>query len=337
MTKIDYKNLGFGYIPTKTNIRVEMKNSDWGVPFSSTDENISIHMASTCINYGQQCFEGMKAFRGKDEKIRLFRWEENWKRINASSSAMEGPVIPKELFFSMLEKVIHDNSEYIPAYESGNSLYIRPLLLGVGPQVGLSPSDEYMFIIYVNPVGDYIDPEKANKFLVDRAYDRAAPLGTGAVKLGGNYAGSLGSMKRAKEQGFASTIYLDAKEKKYIDECGPANFFAFQQDTFVTPKSSSILPSITNNSLQIIAQDLGFGVENRKVTIEELKNFEEAGACGTAAVITPIGQIFDPLSKIWYQFGDGENVGEKSQRLRKTLLGIQKGDMQDIHNWITVI
>ncbi|MCP4523686.1 MAG: branched-chain amino acid aminotransferase, partial [Candidatus Gracilibacteria bacterium] len=279
------QKIGFGYQKVHANIRVNYREKTWGNPEIHTDENISIHMASTCLNYGQQCFEGMKAYRGQDNKIRLFRWEENWKRINTSSRAMEGPVIPKDLFFSMLQKVIHENDQFVPSYESGNSLYIRPLLLGVGPQVGLSPSDEYMFIIYVNPVGDYIDPEKANSFLIDRLYDRAAPLGTGAVKLGGNYAGSLGSMKSAKEKGFASTLYLDSKEKKYIDECGPANFFAFQGNTFVTPQSPSILPSITNQSLQIIAQDLGFGVEKKKIAVEELQNFDEAGACGTAAVI----------------------------------------------------
>lgn len=337
MTNIDWKNMWFWYIKTNSNIRAEYNNWTWQKPTIHTDDNINIHMASTCLNYGQECFEWLKAFMWKDGKVRVFRWEDNWERMNKSANMMKAPSIPKELFFEMLQKAVLENKDFIPPYETWFSLYIRPLLIWVGPQVWLHASANYMFIIYVNPVGNYLNPFKANNMLIDRDFDRAAPLGTWTVKLGWNYAWSLKSMQDAKDKWFASTLYLDAKEKKYIDECGPANFFAIKDNTYITPESPSILPSITNKSLIEIASDIGLKVERRKVEVTELSTFEEAWACWTAAVISPIWKLYDENNDIWYTFWDGENMWEVSKKLRENLIGIQRWDLEDKHNWVTIL
>ncbi len=337
MANIDWKNMWFWYLKTKSNIRAEYKDWTWQKPTITTDENMNIHMASTCLNYWQECFEWLKAFMWKDWKVRVFRWEENLERMNKSAQMMCAPSIPKDLFFEMLKEVILDNIDYIPPYETGFSLYIRPLLIGVWPQVWLHASKDYMLIIYVNPVWNYMDPYKANNMLIDRNFDRAAPLWTWTVKLGWNYAWSLKSMQDAHDKWFASTLYLDAKEKKYIDECGPANFFAIKDNTYITPESTSILPSITNKSLIEIAKDNWLTVERRKVEVSELATFKEAWACGTAAVISPIWKLFDENMNIWYTFWDGETMWEVSKKLRENLIWIQRWDIEDTHSWVTIL
>ena len=248
------------------------------------------------------------------------------------------PEVPNALFEEMVKKVVRLNQEYIPTYESGATLYIRPLLIGTSPQVGVHPATEYMFLIFVTPVGPYFKGGfSTNPYVIIREYDRSAPLGTGKYKVGGNYAASLYANKMAHDLGYACEFYLDAKEKKYIDECGAANFFGIKNNTYVTPKSTSILPSITNKSLMQLAEDMGLKVERRQVPEEELATFEEAGACGTAAVISPISKIDDLENKKSYVISKDGKPGPISTQLYNKLRGIQYGTEPDIHNWTTVI
>ena len=294
MKNIDWKNLSFGYMKTDYNVRCYFRNGEWGKLELSSDEYIPMHMAASCLHYGQEAFEGMKAFRGKDGKVRLFRWEENWKRLNNSADTIMLAQIPEKLFFDALEMVIKANAEYIPPYGTEGSLYIRPLLIGTGATIGVKPADEYLFIVFVMPVGPYFkEGFKPTDMQIAKDYDRAAPLGTGHVKVGGNYAASLRAGERAHKEGFSASIFADAKTKTFIDEAGPANFFGIKDGKYVTPDSGSILPSITNMSLRTIAEELGLVVERRHVRLDEIDTFEEAGACGTAAVISPIHKIQD--------------------------------------------
>ena len=227
------------------------------------------------------------------------------------------------------------NKRFVPPYGSGASLYIRPLLIGSGPQVGVKPADEYLFMVFVTPVGPYFkEGFKPVNMLLTKEFDRAAPQGTGRFKVGGNYAASLTSMKKAHDEGYANVLFLDSKEKKYIDECGPANFFGIKDNTYITPKSDSILPSITNMSLITLAEELGLKTERRPVTETELESFEEVGACGTAAVISPIGKIVDENGKV-YDYGS--EPGPISTKLYNKLIAIQTGDEEDTNGWVDIV
>ncbi len=338
MENINWKDLSFGYIKADYNVRTYYKDGKWSEPEVSDSEYLNVHIAATALHYGQEAFEGMKAYRGKDNKIRLFRWKDNAKRIVNSARGIKMAEIPEELFRDVVFKAVKLNERFVPPYESGAALYIRPLLFGSGAEVGIKPSEEYTFMVFVTPVGPYFKGGvKPVDMMICRDVDRAAPLGTGTYKVGGNYAASLRAIMKAKEEGYANVIFLDAKEKKYIDECGPANFFAIKGNKYITPKSSSILDSITNKSLVELAKDMGMEVERRKVHYEELPEFDEAGACGTAAVISPIGKIFDPeTNKVIDYCSDGE-PGEVQMKLYKKLTGIQKGDEPDKFGWITVL
>ena len=248
--ELDWSNLSFGYMKTDYNVRCYYRNGEWGDVEVSGSENITLHMAATCLHYGQEAFEGLKAFRGKDGKVRIFRLEANAERLQSTCDGIMMPQLPTEKFREMVLRVVKMNERFVPPYESGASLYIRPLLIGTGPQVGVHPADEYLFVIFVMPVGPYFKGGFAtNPYVVIRQYDRSAPLGTGIYKVGGNYAASMKANKLAHDLGYSCEFYLDAKEKKYIDECGAANFFGIKENTYVTPKSTSILPSITNKSL----------------------------------------------------------------------------------------
>jgi branched-chain amino acid aminotransferase len=293
-------------------------------------------MAATCLHYGQEAFEGLKAYRCPDGKVRIFRVDENAKRLQSTCRGIMMPEVSTELFTEMVKKVVRLNQEWIPTYESGATLYIRPLLIGTSAQVGVHPAKEYCFLIFVTPVGPYFKGGfSSNPYVIVRDYDRSAPLGTGKYKVGGNYAASLFANNLAHEKGYACEFYLDAKEKKYIDECGAANFFGIKNNTYVTPESTSILPSITNKSLMQVAEDLGMKVERRPIPEEELETFEEAGACGTAAVISPISYIDDLDTGKRYSFGD--KPGPQSKKLFDTLRGIQYGEIEDKHGWTTVV
>ena len=338
MEALDWSNIGFGYRKTDYNVRCWYKDGAWGNVEVSTDEYINMHMAATCLHYGQEAFEGLKAFRGKDGKVRIFRLEANAERLQSTCDGILVPRVSVELFREMVTKVVAMNERFVPPYESGASLYIRPLLIGTSAQVGVHPASEYLFIIFVTPVGPYFKGGfSANPYVIIREYDRSAPLGTGKYKVGGNYAASLRANKLAHDKGYSCEFYLDAKEKKYIDECGAANFIGIKDNTYVTPLSTSILPSITNNSLQQIAKDMGMKVEVRPVPEEELSTFEEAGACGTAAVISPIERIDDlDLGKSFVFSKDGK-PGPVCTKLYEKLRAIQYGDAPDMYGWVTVL
>jgi len=334
----DWKNLGFGYMPTDYNVRTYYRNGKWGQLEISSSEYINIHMAATSLHYGQESFEGMKAYMGKDGRIRIFRWMDNAARMRSSAEGIKLAVVPDELFYEAIVKAVQLNRRFVPPYGTGASLYIRPLLIGTGAEVGVKPAKEYLFVVFVTPVGPYFkDGFKPVDMMICRDFDRAAPLGTGHIKVGGNYAASMSSMEKAHSFGYASALYLDAKEKKYIDEAGPANFFGIRNNTYVTPDSHSILPSITNKSLQMLAADMGMKVEKRRVPVEELGLFEEAGACGTAAVISPIGKIFDPVTEKLYTLCRNGEPGAISTKLYHKLIDIQYGDSTDKFNWISFI
>ena len=338
MQNIDWANLKFGYMPTDYNVRCYYRNGKWGEIEVSSSEIINIHMAATALHYGQEAFEGMKAFRCPDGKIRAFRIKDNAERLQSTCRGILMPELPTELFEAMVKKVVKLNERFVPPYESGASLYIRPLLIGTGAQVGVHPANEYLFVIFVSPVGPYFKGGFAtNDYVIIREYDRAAPLGTGRYKVGGNYAASLAANKMAHDAGYASEFYLDAKEKKYIDECGAANFFGIKDGKYITPKSSSILPSITNRSLQQLAKDLGMEVEVRPIPEEELSTFEEAGACGTAAVISPIRKLDDLENHKSYVISKDGKPGPWSETLYTHLRAIQYGTEPDVHGWTTVI
>jgi len=334
---IDWSNLPFGYMPTHANIRCVYTNGTWGDVTVHTEETITLHMAATCLHYGQECFEGLKAYRGNDNTIRLFRWQENAKRMSKSAQRIGMPEIPEELFKDMLFTLLKHNTDFIPPYGTGASLYIRPLMIGIEGKLGLSASTEYLFVMFCSPVGPYYkDGCKPVKVIIERDSDRAAPLGTGNVKVGGNYAAAVNATLRAHQQGYSSALYLDPKEKKYIDECGPANFFAIKNNSYITPQSSSILESITNLSLMKLAANMGMKVEQRNISLDELPTFEEAGQCGTAAVVTPICEIYDPVVNVSYTYGSPESLGAQSMKLYNTLVGIQYGDVEDTEGWVTV-
>lgn len=338
MNEIDWSNLSFGYMKTDYNVRCYYRDGKWGDLELCSEETLNIHMAATCLHYGQEAFEGLKAYRGKDGKIRIFRPEANAERLQSTCDGILMPQLPTEKFCEAVRLVVKKNERFIPPYESGASLYIRPLLIGIGAQVGVHPAVEYMFVVFVTPVGPYFKGGFAtNPYVIIREYDRAAPLGTGRYKVGGNYAASLCANKIAHDAGYASEFYLDAKEKKYIDECGAANFFGIKDNTYVTPLSTSILPSITNRSLMQLAEDMGMKVERRPIPEEELTTFEEAGACGTAAVISPIERIDDLENGKSYVIAKDGKPGPVCEKLYNKLRAIQYGDETDPYGWVMVL
>lgn len=338
MEKTDWASLGFGYHKTDYNVRCYYRNGKWGELEVTQDETITLHMGATCLHYGQEAFEGQKAFRGKDGKIRIFRIHDNAKRMIRSAEGVVMQPVPEELFVEACLKAVKLNERFVPPYESGASLYIRPLLIGLGEQVGVKPAPEYLFVVFVTPVGPYFkEGFKPTPMAIMRGYDRAAPLGTGTIKVGGNYAAGMVPTVLCHEKDYSACLFLDAKEKKYIDECGPANFFGIKNNTYITPKSTSILPSITNMSLMQLAEDMGMKVERRHVPEEELAEFEEAGACGTAAVISPILRIDDLDEHKTYEIAKDGKPGPVCEKLYHKLRAIQYGDEADPYGWVTVL
>jgi branched-chain amino acid aminotransferase len=334
MPNIEWDKLKFEYCTTKSNIRLTFKDGKWSEPRLTDDTSINLHIAASCIHYGQSCFEGLKAFVCKDGKVRLFRPGENAKRLSASSNYFLGPEISEDLFIDAVKKLVRDNIDYIPPYGTKGAMYIRPVLIGTDPRIGVTPSNSYELIILAMPVGAYYKGglKPVNALIMDE-FDRAAPNGTGHLKLAGNYAAGLKPAAVAKEKGFPINLFLDAKTKQYIEEFGTSNFIGITQDgKYVTPDSHSILPSITNNSLMILANELGFPVEKRSVKLSELKDFKEIGACGTAVIITPIHQISygDKL----FTYGKPGVCGDVLQRLYNELTAIQYGEKEDIYNWL---
>lgn len=336
--EIDWKNLPFGYFKTDYNVRCYNRNGKWGELEVSSSEYVNLHMAATALHYGQEAFEGMKAFRGEDNKIRLFRWEENAKRMQRSAQGVMMAEVPTGLFKEAIFKVVKLNEKYVPAYGFGASLYLRPLLIGSGPEVGVKPSSEYLFMVFVGPVGPYFK-EGFNPvdLQIIGDYDRAAPHGTGHIKVGGNYAASLRALDRGKKEGFASVIFRSSADRKYIDEAGPANFFAIKGNSYITPNSPSVLPSITNMSLRQLAADMGLKIELRNVAVDELGDFDEVGACGTAAVISPIRKIVDRDGGKTYEYCKDGKAGPVSTKLYNKLREIQEGRGKDTYGWTQIV
>lgn len=333
--EINWDELGFSYTQTPYNVRCTWKNGQWGQITTHIEETIPMHMAAGCLHYGQEAFEGLKAFNCPDGKVRLFRADKNAERLQSSAKYLKMAVPPIELFVDMCKKLIDLNRDYIPPYSCGGSLYLRPLLIGTGATVGVRPVDEYMLIIFCTPVGSYFKGGmRGLKAIIDIDHDRAAPHGTGHVKAGGNYAASLESGIIAHDKGFDSAIYLDPATHTFIDECGAANFFGIKGNSYVTPNSHSVLPSITNMTLCELAADMGMTVERRNIAVTELADFSETGACGTAAVITPIEHILDPRDGKSYDF---KWVGPVTQKLYDTYKGIQSGQITDTKGWNIVL
>ncbi len=334
---LDWENLTFGYRKTDCNVRYTWRDGQWDDGVLCEDENIPVHMAATCLHYGQECFEGLKAFETRSGDVVVFRVDENARRMVASCRKilMEPP--PEELFIKAVRRAVNANRRFVPPYGTGASLYIRPLVLGISPQVGVKPATEFLFVVFVTPVGPYFKTGfKPVDLLVEEFVDRAAPLGVGDVKVGGNYAAGLRATVAAKQRGYTEVLYLDAKEKKYIDESGPANFFVITRDgQYITPQSDSILPSITNKSLITLAEELGLRPQRRSIAVTELPDFAEAGCCGTAAVITPVGSITYRDQKIVYST-DGE-AGRWTSVLYHKLRAIQLGEEPDRYGWLTRI
>ena len=297
-----------------------------------------MHIAATCLHYGQEVFEGLKAFRGKDNKVRVFRPMENCRRIQESARGIMMEPITNEKFMEMVEMAVKLNERFIPPYGSGASLYIRPVEIGMTARVGVKPADEYCFIILVTPVGPYFKSGfKPTNICIMREFDRVAPRGTGRWKVGGNYAASLQAGEKAHDMGYSAVLYLDPKEKKYLDECGPANFYAIKDGAYITPASDSILPSITNDSLMQLAADMGLKVERRHIAVEEIPSFSEAAACGTAAVCSPVGEIDDIDTGEKHIISKDGKPGPVTQRLYDTLNGIRLGEIEDTHNWNVIL
>lgn len=345
---INWSDLKFGYMKTTANVRAYWRNGEWGPIEEHTEDQVTMHMAATALHYGQTAFEGLKAFRGVDGKVRVFRMDQNAKRMQSSADYLRMAPPTMDLFCDMVRRVVELNIDFVPPYESDGSLYIRPVIVGTGPQVGVKPADEYLLLMFATPVGPYYpDGLKGISVMVDRDHDRAAPLGTGHTKAGGNYGASLTSAMKAHEAGYDSVLYVDPAQHLYIDECGAANFFGIKpipkecpSDSgvgvaYVTPASHSILPSITNMSLMQLARDFGMKVEARPIEIPELTTFTEAGCCGTAAVITPVATIYDSADGKTYNFGDG--AGPWTQRLYDTLTGIQRGEVADPYGWSVIL
>ena len=334
---LDWKNLGFSYIKTDYRFIARWKDGKWDNGELTTDSTLHIHEGSTALHYGQQCFEGLKAYRCKDGSINLFRPDQNAKRMQNTCDRLLMPQVPTELFIRACKEVVKANEKWVAPYGTGATLYLRPFVIGVGENIGVRPAPEYLFCVFCCPVGAYFKGGmKPSNFLVTD-YDRAAPHGTGGVKVGGNYAASLLPHELAAKRQFADAIYLDPKTHTKIEEVGAANFFGITRDNkFITPRSDSILPSITKYSLLHLAKErLGMETIEGDVYINELDKFAEAGACGTAAVISSIGGI--QYGDDFHVFYSETEVGPITKRLYDELTGIQFGDVEAPEGWIVKV
>ncbi len=331
---IDWKTIGFKYIKTDLRYVSRWKDGRWDAGELVEDNMLRISEGSTALHYGQACFEGLKAYRAKEGGIHLFRPDQNAKRMQESCRRVLMPEMPVEKFIDACVQVVKANRHYVPPYGTGATLYLRPFMIGVGDNIGVAPAPEYLFCVFCIPVGAYFKGGMIPVNFTVSDHDRAAPHGTGAVKVGGNYASSLLPHGLAAKRGFADCIYLDPATHTKIEEVGAANFFGITgSNRFVTPQSPSILPSITKYSLMQVAKDyLGMDVEERDVYVDRLDEFTEAGACGTAAVITPIGGI-EYKGKLHVFYSEKE-VGPVTRKLYDTLCGIQLGDIRAPEGWI---
>ena len=335
MKDINWTKLTFSYTETDYMVRCRYENGAWGPLQVTEDKTLSIHAAAAGLQYAQQCFEGIKAYRRADGTIGIFRPQENALRMQASAKAMYMPPLPTETFLEAVSLAVKKNIEWLPPYGTGATLYIRPIMFGTTPKVGVAPASEFEFCVVVTPIGPYYPAGfGTTPFVINRHVDRAAPLGTGQYKVGGNYASSFRATEPAHEAG-VGVLFLDSAEHKYLDECGGANIFLVKNGTYCTPKSDSILPSIINRSLMQLCRDLNIPVEERRIPVTELGEFQEAASCGTGAAISPISRITDPDTGIVYNYG--EEAGPVCQLLYKSLRDIQFGRVEDKHNWCYII
>jgi branched-chain amino acid aminotransferase len=334
--QLNWTELGFSYHRTDFRFSAVYENGRWSDGELIRSELITIHEGAPALHYAQQCFEGMKASTAPDGRVLLFRPELNSERMEAAATRLLMPVVPRQMFIDAVEQVVRANYSWVPPYGSGASLYIRPLLIGIGENLGLKPAKKYEFRVFCSPVGPYY--KNAGLAVISLAVsdlDRAAPHGTGSFKIGANYAGGLLATRRAQELDANEALFLDAREQRYIDEAGSANIvIAMTGNRFVTPKSDAVLPSITRRSLMVLAKDkLKLKTENRPVDLRaELGEFIEVAACGTAAVLSPVGKIY--FDGQWHKFfGEGAAVGPMMQTLYDLLTSIQKGEAADPYGW----
>ena len=335
---IDWANVGFGYHKTDKRYVSNYKDGKWDEGTLTEDSNIVLNESAGVLQYAQTCFEGMKAYTTVDGKVVVFRPDMNAKRMADTAKRLEMPVFPEDRFVEAVEKVVKANLKFVPPYGTGATLYLRPFMFGSAPVMGVKPSAEYQFRIFASPVGPYFKGGAKPITLTVSDFDRAAPHGTGHVKAGLNYAMSLHAIVTAHANGYDENLYPDALTRTKVEETGGANFFFVTKDNkVVTPKSNSILPSITRRSLMYVAKEyLGLETEEREVYLSELKDFAECGLCGTAAVISPVGKIVDHGKEILFPSGM-EKMGTISQKLYETLTGIQYGRIEAPEGWIRVI
>ena len=363
MKEIDWSSLGFHYTEPDYIVRAACHEGVWEEPYATKDKYLHLHVSATCLQYGQEAFEGLKAFRGIDGKIRLFRWRENAKRLQQSAKGLFMTPVPEEVFGKAIRLALEKNLDFVPPYGTGATLYFRPLLIGTTPRLGVGPGRDFEFIVIPSPIGPYY-PGKfhCTTFLVNRYVDRAAPFGTGQLKVGGNYASSFRATEAAHAMG-CDCLFLDAKQHKYIDECSAANFIGIKKPTpanvlrtaigspieqsssplkggesqieYLTPRSSAILPSITNDSLMTLAKEMGMKVTRRRIRLEELAEMSEAAACGTACVISPIDKVIDTEKNRTYSFGD--EPGPVLTKLYHALRDIQFGRTEDKYGWTEIV
>lgn len=336
-SKLDWNNLGFNYMDLPYRFIAHWKDGKWQDAGLTEDSTLHISEASPVLHYGQAAFEGMKAYRTPENHIQLFRPDRNAKRMKDSCERLLMPVFPEDKFVEAVKSVVKANADFVPPYGTGATLYLRPLIIGTGEQIGVHAAPEYIFTVFAMPVGNYFKGGLTPVNFTTSQYDRAAHKGTGQSKVGGNYAASLYPGAQAHDNGFADCVYLDPIEHKKIEEVGSANFFGITKDNvFVTPKSPSILPSITKYSLLWLAKNrLGLGAEEGDVYIDQLDRFKEAGACGTAAVISPIGGL-EHNGKLHVFYSETE-VGPVTKELYDTLTGIQFGTVEAPEGWIQVV
>ena len=335
---IDWSNLGFGYVPTDYRFVANYKNGAWEEGGLTTDATVTISECAGVLQYAQTCFEGMKAYTTEDGRTVIFRPDLNAARMADSCRRLEMPVFPEDKFVDAVVKVVEANEAYVPPYGSGATLYIRPYMFGSDAVIGVKPASEYQFRVFATPVGPYFKGGAKPITIRVSDYDRAAPHGTGHIKAGLNYAMSLYPIMEAHREGFAENMYLDAATRTKVEETGGANFiFVTRDNKVVTPKSNSILPSITRRSLIYVAKEyLGLEVEEREVYFDEVKDFAECGLFGTAAVISPVGKINDHGKEICFPSGM-EEMGPVITKLRETLTGIQMGHIKAPEGWIKVV
>ena len=335
---IDWAKLGFGYTRTDYRWHAEWHNGAWDEGGLITDEHISLLESACVFHYSQSCFEGMKAYTTKNGDIVTFRPDMNAERMMQTAARLEMPVYPKDKFIHAVVETIRANAAWVPPYGTGCSLYVRPVMIGSGPQIGVAPAPSYMFRVFVMPVGAYF--KGAVKPLRVRVsdFDRAAPRGTGHIKAGLNYAMSLHPTMEAHREGFAENVYLDPATRTYVEETGGANIlFVDKDNNLIVPKSDSILPSITRRSLVYVGEKyLGLNVIERRVALEEVKDFKECALCGTAAVLAPVGEIHTKDGVIALPSGM-DKMGEVSAKLRETLTGIQNGEIEAPEGWIVKV